>query len=645
MKVGTEILRNLSLFFRRLEDDIALINWLDQQLTASRTDGEIDSFLAEFAAEFDKLSDGRLAGIFFAPTGHYEIFSRTLELDPRHAEEISSFLDNMNENSGLISFPKSKVAYFHIRLDASFGLNFAIVLKGNYYGENYNDFENFEKDGSLKIIIERANNCLQNIDERTTQKLYRDLVNGFLRATRDGGANDSEGDAQLLDHRRSESWDVLARTIEEFIPSFGPYEHLERPRIQILSVEQSRTHLRLRTSSRSDGRIPPPRSNRFGLIRRDSSICGLILDDEDAGKPEAPLNIDPTDEKYSDRYASYLFQGGSPRSELAVPIREGKSRYCNCIINVEHPTEGIFEGYYLAKISHAIDIVSPFILNLYKQDTASLIYANQFRYILMRIFDRVSKIYRHHLKNDLAIANSSTERVRRVISRMVEQGGEIREEAASLFSLLDDILEQSSSIAAYSERFGEYLREFTIHKAIDIRSLIEEVAREAKLDSKFAGRNVFWSWPDIPSGILVYGSNLAREHIYNIISNSVDKINEATNLDRAHIGAIEVGYYLEESKDLAGKETALQYAVVSISDNGGGVPLSEEPDIFRFGHTSKRDRGGWGFGLPACRDYMESLNGDLEFVNRFPIGVTVKLKFPIFEPSLHDAMAKLMNIG
>ena len=68
--------------------------------------------------------------------------------------------------------------------------------------------------------------------------------------------------------------------------------------------------------------------------------------------------------------------------------------------------------------------------------------------------------------------------------------------------------------------------------------------------------------------------------------------------------------------------------VLSVTDNGPGIPAKELDDIFKAFHSTK-GHGGTGLGLAAARKIVSELGGEIEVQSEVGEGTTFHVKLPI----------------
>lgn len=90
--------------------------------------------------------------------------------------------------------------------------------------------------------------------------------------------------------------------------------------------------------------------------------------------------------------------------------------------------------------------------------------------------------------------------------------------------------------------------------------------------------------------------HLVEQILVNVVSNAISALRDAVEPRlRLHV-------YLRDGD-----------AVVSIRDNGRGIPESVHEQIFEPFFTTRRREGGMGLGLALCREYARKIDGRLSF--------------------------------
>lgn len=126
---------------------------------------------------------------------------------------------------------------------------------------------------------------------------------------------------------------------------------------------------------------------------------------------------------------------------------------------------------------------------------------------------------------------------------------------------------------------------------------------------------------DLPALVGMFDALRLRRLLGNVLSNAV-KYSPAG-------GTVTVS--------LAQAEAAGQaWAVVSVRDEGIGIPAADLPHIFERGFRARNTAGGQvhgsGLGLAGARLVAEQHGGTIDAVSREGAGTTVRLRFPLSAP-------------
>ncbi len=77
-------------------------------------------------------------------------------------------------------------------------------------------------------------------------------------------------------------------------------------------------------------------------------------------------------------------------------------------------------------------------------------------------------------------------------------------------------------------------------------------------------------------------------------------------------------------------------AILSVSDSGEGIPMSDLPRVFdrfyRLDSSRQRRSGGTGLGLAIAKAIVESHQGTIEVASRVGLGTTFTISMPLTEP-------------
>ena len=120
---------------------------------------------------------------------------------------------------------------------------------------------------------------------------------------------------------------------------------------------------------------------------------------------------------------------------------------------------------------------------------------------------------------------------------------------------------------------------------------------------------------------IIRGTRLLNEVWINLISNSCDAIEEyqEKNKEKEHEGIIEIDVYEEKEN-----------VVLKFKDNGIGVKDEDIVKLFAPYFTTKMpSKEGYGIGLYAIRNIVESHGGTIQMESEYLKGATTKVCLPL----------------
>ncbi|MBI9101578.1 MAG: ATP-binding cassette domain-containing protein [Spirochaetales bacterium] len=190
----------------------------------------------------------------------------------------------------------------------------------------------------------------------------------------------------------------------------------------------------------------------------------------------------------------------------------------------------------------------------------------------------------HEIKNPLAIIQNYLE-----LLKLSLEGESEKEYVGFIESELKRIVEIIGNLLSFSR-----VRQSDVAK-LNIISLLDEIAMLLGHQLNKNRINLEKSFPSHP--VFIMGEeNKLKQLFLNLISNSIDAV-----LERGKIR-------LEIEEDR--KERAVR---VSVIDDGYGIPLEIQDDIFTPFYTTKVTRTNTGLGLSICQNIAEAHGGVITF--------------------------------
>jgi signal transduction histidine kinase len=172
-------------------------------------------------------------------------------------------------------------------------------------------------------------------------------------------------------------------------------------------------------------------------------------------------------------------------------------------------------------------------------------------------------------------------------------------------------------IAGFSDSLLSYGKPQHRFEAVDLNHIISEAIDFLKPQNRYDGIRIEVELsPDIPP--VMGDSGQLKQVIVNLLNNAADEL-AACREPRPVIRV-----KTSSSEDAAS-------AVVSVSDNGRGIPEGMGPALFRSRFSTKR--AGEGYGLLACKIIVDRHGGDISFDTAAGSGTRFQFRVPSYHRS------------
>ncbi|KWT93236.1 sensor histidine kinase [Candidatus Magnetominusculus xianensis] len=179
------------------------------------------------------------------------------------------------------------------------------------------------------------------------------------------------------------------------------------------------------------------------------------------------------------------------------------------------------------------------------------------------------------------------------------------------------ILKEINRCQDVIRKLTDYARKEPLRLApVNISELIKEVAAVALKQNISRGVNLITSTLDLPE-IITIDRSLIYNALFNIISNAFESVPSGGSIE------ISASAYSEDN-----------FAVITISDTGIGIPDEYIGRIFDPFFTTKKEQGGSGLGLAITRKIIESHHGLISVSTNTEKGTVFKIKLPIDQPNV-----------
>lgn len=123
--------------------------------------------------------------------------------------------------------------------------------------------------------------------------------------------------------------------------------------------------------------------------------------------------------------------------------------------------------------------------------------------------------------------------------------------------------------------------------------------------------------PNVPEVLI--DASMMTQVIMNLVKNAVEAIT---------VEGAQKNYAIEISLDQEFIENK-NCAIISIKDNGPGMPPDIKEKIFAFGFSTKGKGNTRGYGLHSCKNTIEKYNGSIKIETELGKGTTFKIAVPV----------------
>jgi len=146
---------------------------------------------------------------------------------------------------------------------------------------------------------------------------------------------------------------------------------------------------------------------------------------------------------------------------------------------------------------------------------------------------------------------------------------------------------------------------------IDLENLIEQVVASKELGSNIEPYYYFQA-----NDAIVYApKQQLRQLLYVIVQNAIDAMN-----------TVNKGTLIIKTRKVPSEEG--HFLLVSVSDNGGGIPEDKRHNLFKIKATPSAGRKGSGMGLAWAFSFIRSYGGDISFKTRTGRGTSMYILVP-----------------
>ena len=207
----------------------------------------------------------------------------------------------------------------------------------------------------------------------------------------------------------------------------------------------------------------------------------------------------------------------------------------------------------------------------------------------------------HEIKNPLTPMKLSIQYLQKAIDNNAPN---VKELSTGVARTLVEQIDHLSKIAAEFSQFANI--GITRNEDVDLHDVLQSVV---SLHSMHAHVQIHWE--PVSSPVHIYADKTQINRLFtNLLQNAIEAIPE----DREAV--IHIREAVEKGQVL-----------ISIEDNGSGIPVDMQSKIFTPNFTTKSS--GTGLGLAMSRGIVEQAKGEIWFETREGVGTTFYLRFPL----------------
>jgi signal transduction histidine kinase len=199
----------------------------------------------------------------------------------------------------------------------------------------------------------------------------------------------------------------------------------------------------------------------------------------------------------------------------------------------------------------------------------------------------------HEINNPLGAMVSGVDTLDRAVRRLARQHGD-SDATVMAASAAQSALEAGARIASVVRNLKRFARIDEVEGGVTrigesvadtlalLRRKLEDITVEARVDDSLIVAGPASEWNEV---------------LLNLLLNARDAIHEQG---------------LRQGRIMLDAEARDRSAVITVADNGRGIPAADLPRIFEPGFTTKGVRVGTGLGLPTCYRVVESRGGTID---------------------------------
>ena len=269
----------------------------------------------------------------------------------------------------------------------------------------------------------------------------------------------------------------------------------------------------------------------------------------------------------------------------------------------------LFLGFSVLTIVVVVIGISTYLVNsIYQADQKRLATLHQVEYAnKMASIGRLSAGVAHEINNPLAIINEKAGLIKDLFTFRQEYQGDTR-----LIGLIDSIISAVERCATITRQLLNFARNIQVSlQKVSLKQIVDDVL---EFQTKEAGYRNITIEVDIAEEIPEFVSDRGKlqQVFINLVNNA--------------FAAMQDGGTLKITGRLNNQDKSI---VITVSDNGCGIPQENIKKIFEPFFTTKSGKGGTGLGLSITYGLVKEIGGKIDIDSTIGKGTTFTITLPL----------------
>lgn len=242
----------------------------------------------------------------------------------------------------------------------------------------------------------------------------------------------------------------------------------------------------------------------------------------------------------------------------------------------------------------------------------------------MAALGQISAVVMHEINNPLTYVEANVGTLTESLLEISESSGadaseESRAETvAEMAEMLNDLRSGVQKVRMIASDLRAVSRRGEDEKIFDLETSVRMAIRVAEARVR-DGAVITSESPDSPLNVWGREDRL-QQVVINLVVNAAQACEGHRTEDGSYIAKVTTGFESDLGSNMA---------ILSIADNGPGIPVELREKVFEPFFTTKPTGEGTGLGLAICRQIVEEFGGELILRSSSSEGTTFEVRLPL----------------